>query len=90
MTMIPLSPELESALAARAAAEGVGLEDLIQGVLHEAAGDVGFASKEIEDAWLAEIHRRVDDINSGRAVMLNGEDVMREMFENLRRRRAAA
>ena len=83
MTMIPLSP-------ARAAAEGVGLEDLIQGVLHEAAGDVGFASKEIEEAWLAEIQRRVQDIDSGRVVMVDGDEAMKRIRENLRRRRAAA
>ena len=90
MTMIPLSPELEAALAARAAEQGVGLEELVQGVLREAAGDIGFASKEIEEAWIAEINRRVDDHDSGRTVALDGEEVLKEMFDRLRSRRAAA
>ena len=90
MTMIPLSPELETALAARAAAEGIGLEDLIQGVLREAAGDTGFASKEIEEAWIAEINRRVEDYDSGRTVAVDGDEAIKRIRENLRRRRAAA
>jgi putative addiction module component (TIGR02574 family) len=90
MTMIPLSPELETALAARAAEQGVGLEELVQSVLWEAAGDIGFASKEIEEAWIAEINRRVDDYDSGRTVAVDGDEAMKRIRENLRSRRAAA
>jgi hypothetical protein len=90
MTMIPLSPELETALAARAAEQGVGLEELVQGVLREAAGEIGFASKEIEEAWIAEINRRVEDYDSGRTVAVDGDEAMKRIRENLRSRRAAA
>ncbi len=36
----------------------------------------------VEEAWAEEIKRRVDDIRSGRAKMIPGEDVLRELAED--------
>ena len=96
--MIPIPAHLEPVLAEYAKAQGITVEQLAVAALerefapHEGdeTTEFGFASKEIEEAWIAEINRRVDDIDNGRTVMLDGEEVLKEMFENLRRRRAAA
>jgi hypothetical protein len=41
----------------------------------------GYASSEIEQAWLEEIKRRERDIVEGRSDWLPGDEVMRELRE---------
>jgi putative addiction module component (TIGR02574 family) len=41
--------------------------------------DEGPAGDGVEEAWAAEIKRRVDDIRSGKAKMIPGERVLREL-----------
>lgn len=42
-------------------------------------------SAEIEKAWLEESHRRLADIQSGKAKMIPGEDVFREINERFKK-----
>lgn len=42
-------------------------------------------SADIEKAWLEESHRRLADIRSGKAEMIPGEDVFREINEKFQR-----
>jgi putative addiction module component (TIGR02574 family) len=44
----------------------------------------GFASKEIEEAWIAECDRRMKEIDDGRAVLEKWQDVKNEILEDLR------
>jgi putative addiction module component (TIGR02574 family) len=44
----------------------------------------GFASKEIEEAWAAEIERRCADIDSGKAVLRDWDEVRDELLAELR------
>jgi hypothetical protein len=95
MTMIPLPSTLEMVLAERAEARGVTVEQLAVAILEKELGlleedDTGFASKEIEEAWISEIKRRVDAIDSGRAVLVDGEEALKRLREGIRRRRVAA
>jgi len=45
------------------------------------------ADADAEEAWAAEIKRRVDDVRSGKVKMIPGEEVEREMAARLRRAR---
>ena len=47
----------------------------------------GFASKEIEAAWLAEIDRRWKEVESGQAVLHDWADVRDQLLAELRDRR---
>jgi putative addiction module component (TIGR02574 family) len=46
----------------------------------------GFASTEIEQAWAAEIERRSAEIEAGRAVLRNWDEVRDEILADLRDR----
>ena len=47
----------------------------------------GFASKEIEAAWLAEVDRRWKEVESGQAVLHDWADVRDQLLAELRARR---
>jgi putative addiction module component (TIGR02574 family) len=46
----------------------------------------GFASAEIEQAWAAEIERRCADVDAGRAVLRDWDEVRDEILADLRAR----
>lgn len=48
----------------------------------------GFATKEIEEAWAAEIQRRSAEIDSGKAVLRDWPEVKNEVLAELRERRS--
>ena len=74
-----VSEVLEKALALSTQVRGLLIDLLIQSL------DEGPAEEGLEEAWDAEIERRVDDIRSGKAKMIPGEQVLRELSKRLRR-----
>jgi putative addiction module component (TIGR02574 family) len=48
------------------------------------AFDEGPGEEGAEQAWAAEIKRRVDDIRSGKAKMIPGEQVLQELAKEFR------
>lgn len=46
----------------------------------------GFASEEIEHAWATEIERRCSDLDAGRAVLRDWDEVRDEILADLRAR----
>jgi len=46
----------------------------------------GFASAEIEQAWAAEIERRCADVDAGRAILRDWDEVRDEILADLRAR----
>jgi putative addiction module component (TIGR02574 family) len=46
----------------------------------------GFASAEIEQAWAAEVERRCADVDAGRAVLRDWDEVRDEILADLRAR----
>ena len=50
----------------------------IAAILVDSIGD-GRPEAEIDAAWLAEARRRLDDVRSGRAILIPTEDVEREL-----------
>jgi putative addiction module component (TIGR02574 family) len=46
----------------------------------------GFASKEIEQAWATEIEQRCADLDAGRAVLRDWDEVRDEILADLRAR----
>jgi len=89
MTTIPLPPDLEVALTARAAAEGVPLEELIGDALREVAGSTSFATPELEEAWMEEIARREDRLERGQTQAIPWDQAMQHLRQRVRSARAA-
>ncbi len=54
----------------------------------EASMNGGFASPEIEEAWGAEIERRIEEIDSGKVKTIPWREVQTEIRALLERRRA--
>jgi putative addiction module component (TIGR02574 family) len=80
--MAQMTPEvskvLEKALALSTRERGLLIDRLI------ASLDDGPAEEGVEEAWAAEIKERVDDIRSGKAKMIPGEEVLRRLAVRLR------
>jgi len=90
---INLHPDLEAALHAAAEASGVTEEEFIHAALEEKLCEEhhsGFDSPEIEDAWMKEISRRTEEIDSGQVVGIPAEQVFAGIRQMLRERRAAS
>jgi putative addiction module component (TIGR02574 family) len=49
--------------------------------------DSGWASPEIEQAWMEEIERREQDYRAGKTKMIPGDEVIRNAREHLRKMR---
>jgi putative addiction module component (TIGR02574 family) len=49
--------------------------------------DSGWGSSEIEKAWMEECDRRDRDYRAGKTKMIPGDEVIRELRENLRKSR---
>ncbi|HLM79936.1 MAG TPA: addiction module protein [Terriglobales bacterium] len=64
---------LEKALALSTQERGLLIDHLIESL------DEGPAEEGVEEAWAAEIKRRVDDIRAGKVKMIPGERVLREL-----------
>ncbi len=79
--MAQMTPEvsevIEKALALSTQDRSLVIDRLI------ASLDEGPAEEGVEDAWAEEIKRRVDDIQSGRAKMMPGEEVRRRLAARL-------
>ena len=80
--MAPMTPEvsevLQKALALSTRDRGLVIDRLI------ASLDEGPTEEGVEEAWAAEIKERVDDIRSGKAKMIPGEEVLRRLAVRLR------
>lgn len=80
--MPQISPQvlevLEKALTLSTQDRGLLIDRLI------ASLDDGPAEEGVEEAWAEEIKRRVDDIRSGKAKMIPGEEVKRRLAARLR------
>jgi putative addiction module component (TIGR02574 family) len=68
-----VSEVLEKALALSTQERGLLIDHLIESL------DEGPAEEGVEEAWDAEIRRRVDDIRAGKVKMIPGERVLREL-----------
>ncbi len=68
-----LSKLLEQALALSTRERGLIIDRLIKSL------DEGPAEEGVEEAWAGEIKRRIEDIKSGKAKMIPGEQVLREL-----------
>jgi len=68
-----VSEVLEKALALSTQERGLLIHHLIESL------DEGPAEEGVEEAWDAEIKRRVDDIRAGKVTMIPGERVIREL-----------
>jgi putative addiction module component (TIGR02574 family) len=81
--MAQIAPEvsrvLEKALALSTRDRGLLIDRLI------ASLDDGPAEEGVEQAWAAEIKKRVDDIQSGRVKMIPADEVRRRAAARLRR-----
>lgn len=78
--MAQMTPEvskvLEKALALSTRERGLLIDQLI------ASLDEGPAEEGVEEAWAAEIKQRVDDMRSGKAKMIPGDEVLRELAKD--------
>lgn len=90
MTTIPIPSDLEVALSARAEAEGIPVEELVRRVLYEATGGTGFASPDIEEAWINESQRRIDDTDTSGKPGIPSAEVFAHVEAELRRRKHRA
>jgi putative addiction module component (TIGR02574 family) len=72
-----VSEVLEKALMLSAQDRGLLIDRLIESL------DEGPAEEGVEEAWAEEIKRRVDDIRSGKAKMIPGEQVRRRLAARL-------
>jgi putative addiction module component (TIGR02574 family) len=72
-----VSELLEKALALSEQDRGVIINRLINSL------DEGPAEAGVEEAWASEIERRVDEIRSGKAEMISGEEVRRRLAARL-------
>ncbi len=81
--MAQIAPEvsrvLEKALALSTRDRGLLIDRLI------ASLDDGPAEEGVEEAWAAEIKKRVDDIQSGKVKMIPADEVRRRAAARLRR-----
>ncbi len=79
--MVQMTPQvsevLEKALALSAQDRGLIIDRLIESL------DEGPAEAGVEEAWADEIKRRVDDIRSGKAEMISGDEVRRRLAARL-------
>lgn len=79
--MAQMTPEvsevIEKALALSTQDRSLVIDRLI------ASLDEGPAEEGVEEAWAEEIKRRVDDIRSGSAKMISGEEVRRRLAARL-------
>ena len=77
--MPPMSPQaaevLDKALALSTHERGMLIDRLVESL------DDGPAGEGVEEAWAAEIKRRVDEIRSGKVKLVPGEQVLREMAD---------
>ena len=71
-----VSKVLEKALTLSTRERGPLIDQLI------ASLDDGPAEEGVEEAWAAEIKQRVDDMQSGKAKMIPGEEVFRELAKD--------
>ena len=69
---------LEKALALSTRERGVLIDRLIESL------DEGPAEEGVEEAWAAEIKRRVDEIRSGKARLIPAEEMRRRAAARLR------
>jgi putative addiction module component (TIGR02574 family) len=78
--MAQMTPEvskvLEKALMLSTRDRGLLIDQLI------ASLDDGPAEEGVEEAWAAEIKQRVDDMRSGKAKMIPGDEVLRELAKD--------
>jgi putative addiction module component (TIGR02574 family) len=78
--MAQMTPEvskvLEKALTLSTRDRGLLIDQLI------ASLDDGPAEEGVEEAWAAEIKQRVDDMRSGKAKMIPGDEVLRELAKD--------
>jgi putative addiction module component (TIGR02574 family) len=72
-----VSELLEKALALSEQDRGVIINRLIKSL------DEGPAEAGVEEAWASEIERRVEEIRSGKAEMISGEEVRRRLATRL-------
>jgi putative addiction module component (TIGR02574 family) len=72
-----VSEVLEKALTLSTQDRGLLIDRLIESL------DEGPAEEGVEEAWAAEIKQRVDDIRSGKAKMIPGEQVRRRLAARL-------
>jgi len=72
-----VSEVLEKALTLSTQERGLLIDRLIESL------DEGPAEEGVEDAWEEEIKKRVDDIRSGKAKMIPGEEVRRRLAARL-------
>ena len=72
-----VSEVLEKALTLSTQDRGLLIDRLIESL------DEGPAEEGVEEAWAAEIEQRVDDIRSGKAKMIPGEQVRRRLAARL-------
>lgn len=83
--MAPITPEvsriLEQALALSTQERGLVIDRLIKSLDEEPA------EEGVEEAWAAEIKGRIEDIESGKAEMISGEEIERRLAERLRNAR---
>lgn len=81
--MAQIAPEvsqvLEKALALSTRDRGLLIDRLI------ASLDEGPAEEGVEEAWAAEIKKRVDDVQSGKVKMIPADEVRRRAAARLRR-----
>jgi len=68
-----VSEVLEKALTLSAQDRGLLIDRLIESL------DQGVPEEGAEQAWAEEIKRRVEDIRSGKAKMIPGDEVLREL-----------
>ena len=52
-------------------------EEVVRGLIESLDQDERATTEEIEEAWAVEIKRRLDEIDSGKAKMIPGEQVLR-------------
>jgi putative addiction module component (TIGR02574 family) len=72
-----VSEVLEKALALSTQERGLLIDHLIESL------DEGQPEEGVEEAWDEEIKRRVDDIRSGKAEMIPGQEVRRRLAARL-------
>jgi putative addiction module component (TIGR02574 family) len=78
-------PQLDSELLKQALDLPVDQRvELVERLVHSLE-ETPFASPEVEAAWRAEVHRRIDEIDRGEVQLIPAEDV----FRKLRERRGA-
>jgi len=76
-----VSEVLEKALALSTQERGLLIDHLIES-LHEGPAENG-----VEEAWDAEIKRRIADIRAGKVKMIPGEQVLQELKNSLVKRK---